>query len=384
VTSRFLASILVAALALNLTACSKNPETANGELVIKIGTVSPLTGPQSHLGKDNENGARLAVDELNAQGVMVSGKKARIELLSEDDGADPKTATIVAQRLIDQKISGLIGHLNSGTSIPASKLYSDNGIVQISPSATAVKYTAQGFKTAYRVMTNDAQQGRVLGEYAAKIGKKIAVIDDRSAYGQGLADEVTKAAKAAGAEIVAREYTSDKSTDFTAILTTIKGKNPDVIFFGGMDPQAAPMVQQMKRLGVSAQFLGGDGAQTAEFLHLAGADGEGVIASNPGLPLASMPGGKEFEQKFTAKYGKIQNYSPYAYDAVMVMVSAIQRANSANPKQYLAELAKTNQSGVTGLIQFDHKGDLSGGGVTLYQVKGGKWAPLETVKSGGQ
>lgn len=383
-TSRFLASILVAALALNLTACSKNPETANGELVIKIGTVSPLTGPQSHLGKDNENGARLAVDELNAQGVMVSGKKARIELLSEDDGADPKTATIVAQRLIDQKISGLIGHLNSGTSIPASKLYSDNGIVQISPSATAVKYTAQGFKTAYRVMTNDAQQGRVLGEYAAKIGKKIAVIDDRSAYGQGLADEVTKAAKAAGAEIVAREYTSDKSTDFTAILTTIKGKNPDVIFFGGMDPQAAPMVQQMKRLGVSAQFLGGDGAQTAEFLHLAGADGEGVIASNPGLPLASMPGGKEFEQKFTAKYGKIQNYSPYAYDAVMVMVSAIQRANSANPKQYLAELAKTNQSGVTGLIQFDHKGDLSGGGVTLYQVKGGKWAPLETVKSGGQ
>ena len=111
-------------------------------------------------------------------------------------------------------------------------------------------------------------------------------------------------------------------------------------------------------------------------------DGEGVIASNPGLPLASMPGGKEFEQKFTAKYGKIQNYSPYAYDAVMVMVSAIQRANSTDPKQYLTELAKTNQSGVTGLIQFDQKGDLTGGSVTLYQVKGGKWEPLETVKSG--
>ena len=381
-TSRLLTSILIATLSLSLAACGKKPETANGELVIKIGTVSPLTGPQSHLGKDNENGARLAVDELNARGVMVGGKKARIELLAEDDGADPKTATIVAQRLIDQKISGLIGHLNSGTSIPASKLYSDNGIVQISPSATAVKYTAQGFKTAYRVMTNDAQQGRVLGEYAAKIGKKIAVIDDRSAYGQGLADEVAKAAQAAGAEVVAREYTSDKATDFTAILTSIKGKNPDVIFFGGMDPQAAPMVQQMKRLGVSAQFVGGDGAQTAEFLHLAGADGEGVIASNPGLPLASMPGGKEFEQKFTAKYGKIQNYSPYAYDAVMVMVSAIQRANSTDPKQYLTELAKTNQSGVTGLIQFDQKGDLTGGSVTLYQVKGGKWEPLETVKSG--
>ena len=384
-TFRILISLLITALSLSLAACNKKPESnATEELVIKIGTVAPLTGPQSHLGRDNENGARLAVDELNARGVMVGGKKARIELLAEDDGADPKTATIVAQRLIDQKVSGLIGHLNSGTSIPASKLYSDNGIVQISPSATAVKYTAQGYKTTYRVMTNDAQQGRVLGEYAAKIGKKVAIIDDRSAYGQGLADEVEKAAKAAGAEIVAREYTSDKSTDFTAILTSIKGKKPDVVFFGGMDPQAAPMVQQMKRLGVGAQFVGGDGAQTAEFLHLAGADGEGVIASNPGLPVASMPGGKAFEQKFNAKYGKIQNYSPYAYDAVMVMVDAIQRANSADPKVYLSELAKTNYSGVTGQLQFDQKGDIAGGNVTLYQVKDGKWQPLETVKSGAK
>jgi len=382
---RILAQLLVVALGLNLAACGEKSETAaDGELVIKIGSVSPLTGPQSHLGKDNENGARLAVDELNAKGVTIGGKKARIELIAEDDAADPKTATIVAQRLIDQKVAGVVGHLNSGTSIPASKLYSDAGIVQISPSATAVKYTAQGFKTAYRVMTNDEQQGRVVGEYAAKLGKKIAIIDDRSAYGQGLADEVEKAAKAAGAEVVAREYTSDKATDFTAILTSIKGKNPDVIFFGGMDPQAAPMVQQMKRLGITAQFLGGDGAQTAEFLHLAGADGEGVIASNPGLPLASMPGGKDFEQRFTAKYGKIQNYSPYAYDAVMVMVDAMQRAHSADPKQYLAELAKTNHNGVTGNIRFDQKGDLAGGAVTLYQVKGGKWKPLETVKSGGK
>jgi branched-chain amino acid transport system substrate-binding protein len=374
----------VVALGLNLAACGKKSETPSGELMIKIGSVSPLTGPQSHLGKDNENGARLAVDELNAKGVMIGGKKARIELIAEDDAADPKTATIVAQRLIDERVAGVIGHLNSGTSIPASKLYSDAGIVQISPSATAVKYTAQGFKTAYRVMTNDEQQGHVVGTYAAKLGKKIAIIDDRSAYGQGLADEVEKAAKAAGAEIVAREYTSDKATDFTAILTSIKGKGADVIFFGGMDPQAAPMVQQMKRLGINAQFLGGDGAQTAEFLHLAGAEGEGVIASNPGLPLASMPGGKDFEQRFTAKYGKIQNYSPYAYDAVMVMVGAMQRANSADPKQYLAEMPKTSHAGVTGNVQFDQKGDLTGGAVTLYQVKGGKWEPLETVKSGGR
>lgn len=375
-------SILVcAALA---TGCGKKESAEQtNEITVKIGSVSPLTGPQSHLGKDNENGARLAIDEANTQNIMIGGKKAHFVLISEDDGADPKTATAVAQKLVDQKINGVVGHLNSGTSIPASKIYFDAGIPEISPSATAVKYTAQGYNTAYRVMTNDAQQGRVVGSFAVqKLGaKKIAIIDDRSAYGQGLADEVEKAAKAAGGEIVAREFTTDKSTDFTAILTSIKSKTPDVIFYGGMDPQAAPMVQQMKRLGLNAKFLSGDGVQTAEFLHLAGADGEGILASNPGVPLASMPGGVSFEQKFTAKYGKIQNYSPYAYDAVNVLIAAMQRAGSAEPAKYLPELAKTNLTGVTGSIQFDPKGDLSNGNVTVYQVKNGKWEALETVKS---
>ena len=382
--ARLFSSFLIVLFALLATACGKKESAENSnEITIKIGSVSPLTGPQSHLGKDNENGARLAVDEANQQNIMIGGKKARFVLISEDDGADPKTATAVAQKLVDQKINGVVGHLNSGTSIPASKIYFDAGIPEISPSATAIKYTAQGYSTAYRVMTNDAQQGSVVGSFAVrKLGaKKIAIIDDRSAYGQGLADEVEKAAKAAGGEIVAREFTTDKSTDFTAILTSIKSKNPDVIFYGGMDPQAAPMVQQMKRLGLSAKFLGGDGVQTAEFLHLAGSDGDGVMASNPGVPLANMPGGASFEQKFTAKYGKIQNYAPYAYDAVNVLIAAMQRAGSAEPAKYLPELAKTNLTGVTGPIQFDGKGDLSNGNVTVYQVKDGKWEAVETVKN---
>ena len=381
---RLLTPLLILAVGLLSTACGKKESVENAnQVVVKIGSVSPLTGPQSHLGKDNENGARMAVDEANTQHILLGGKPAKFVLISEDDAADPKTATIVAQKLADQKINGVIGHLNSGTSIPASKIYHDAGIAQISPSATAIKYTAQGYNTAFRVMTNDAQQGHVLGQFAVtKMGaKKIAIIDDRSAYGQGLADEVEKAAKAAGAEIVAREYTTDKSTDFTAILTSIKSKNPDLIFFGGMDPQAAPMVQQMKRLGLSAQFLGGDGVQTTEFLHLAGADGEGVTASNPGVPLAGMPGGVAFQQKFNAKYGKIQNYAPYAYDAVNVMIDAMRRADSADPAKYLAQLGKTSFTGVTGNIQFDAKGDLTNGNVTLYQVKNGKWEPLETVKN---
>jgi branched-chain amino acid transport system substrate-binding protein len=350
------------------------------EIVVKIGQVSPLTGPQAHLGKDNDNGARLAVEEMNAKGLTIGGAKAKFELVSEDDQADPKTGTIVAQKLVDNKVAGVIGHLNSGTTIPASKIYSDAGIPQISPSATAVKVTAQGYKTVFRTMANDAQQGKALGDYALKIGaKKIAIIDDRTAYGQGLADEFEKAAKAGGATIIGREYTNDKATDFRSILTGIKAKNPDLVFYGGMDAQAGPMAAQMKSLGLKAKLLGGDGAQSQEFVKLAGAAAEGVIASSPGLPLENMPGSKEFKDKFVGKYGAIQIYAPYAYDATMTLIEAMWKAGSADPSKYLSELAKTSRQGVTGPIAFDEKGDLKNGPITLYIVKAGKWDPLETI-----
>ncbi len=365
-----------------LVGCGQGKPAASTEDVIRIGSVAPLTGAQSHIGKDNDNGARLAVDEANAAGLKLGGKVVKLELVSEDDAADPKTATTVAQKLVDEGVKAVIGHLNSGTTIPASKIYHDNGIPQISPSATAIAYTAQGYNTAYRVMANDAQQGTALGQYAvAKLGaKKVAVIDDRTAYGQGLADEFEKAAKAAGAEVVAREYTSDKATDFTAILTSIKGKAPDLVFFGGMDPQAGPMAQQMKRLELKAQLLGGDGMQNINFLKLAGADGEGVIASSPGVPLESMPGGEAFKKRFEAKYGPIQLYAPYAYDAVNALVAAMKRADSADPAKVLAELPRTDMPGVTGPVRFDAKGDITGGSVTLYKVVNGAWSVLETVK----
>lgn len=374
--------LLLPALCLAVTACGKTEEApaktaqAPSALVVKIGSVAPLTGPQSHLGKDQENAIRLALEEINASGVMLGGKPVTFELASEDDMADPKTATVVAQKLADEQVKGVIGHLNSGTSIPASKIYSDAGIAQISPSATAVAYTAQGYKTTFRVMTNDAQQGKVLGEFAVNTlgAKTLAIIDDRTAYGQGLADEVEKAATAAGASIVAREFTTDKATDFMAILTSIKGKQPDVIFYGGMDGQAGPMAKQLKSLGLTAKFLGGDGFQSAEFIKLAGADAEGVYASSPGLPLEQMPGGKEFNQRFSAKYGQIQIYAPYAYDATRALIEAMKRADSAEPARYLPELAKTNFSGVTGPIAFDAKGDVLGGAVTVYRVQNGQWA----------
>ncbi|MBI5430485.1 MAG: branched-chain amino acid ABC transporter substrate-binding protein [Nitrosomonadales bacterium] len=386
---RFIHPLLLAVITLALTGCEKSPTTnssitgqgASGELVVRIGASAPLTGPQAHLGKDNENGTRMAIDDANAKGITIGGHKVRFELISEDDQADPKTATIVAQKLVDNKVSGIIGHLNSGTSIPASKIYNDNGIAQISPSATAVNYTAQGYRTAFRVMANDAQQGRVLGEYAAKnlAAKKIAVIDDRTAYGQGLADEFIKAAQANGAQIVAHEYTNDKAMDFTAVLTAVKGKKPDLLFYGGMDAQGGPMAKQVKALALNLKFMTGDGGYTPEFIKLAGDAAEGAYASLPGVPLDKMPGGKEFEKRFVAKYQPIQLYAPYCYDAVNVMIAAMQKADSVDPAKYLPALAGISYDGVTARIQFDEKGDLKGGAITVYQVQQAKWQPLETL-----
>lgn len=377
-------ALLPLVLAFALYGCEKPAavdKKSSDELVVRIGAAAPLTGNQAHIGKDNESGTRMAIDDANAKGIVIGGRKIHFELISEDDQADPKTATIVAQKLVDDKVSGVIGHLNSGTTIPTSKIYSDNGIPQISPSATAVDYTAHGFKTAFRVMANDAQQGRVLGEYAAKnlAAKKIAVIDDRTAYGQGLADEFIKAAQANGAQIVAREYTNDKAVDFTAVLTVIKGKQPDLLFYGGMDPQAGPMAKQLKGLAMKVKLMMGDGGYTPAFIKLAGDAAEGSYASLPGVPLDKMPGGKEFEARFVAKYQPIQLYAPYCYDAVNVMIAAMQKADSTEPAKYLAELPKISLDGITAKIQFDEKGDLLGGAITMYQVQQGEWQALETL-----
>jgi branched-chain amino acid transport system substrate-binding protein len=354
---------------------------AGGEVVVKIGVAAPLTGPQSHYGKGIENAVRLAADDATAAGLEIGGQKVKFEVLAEDDQADPKTATTVAQKLVDAKVNGVVGHMNSGAGIPASKIYMEASIPQISASMTAVAYTAQGYKTTYRVMANDAQQGKVLGEYATKKwgAKKVVLIDDRTAYGQGLADEVEKAIKANGGEIAAREFTTDKAQDFNAILTSAKGKSPDLIFFGGMDPQGGPMTRQLKDLGMSAKYLGGDGIFSPKFIELAGKAAEGSKASSPGLPLEKMPGGTAFKQKYEAKYGQIQLYEPFAYDATNILIDAMKRAGSTDPAKYLAEMPKTNFTGVIGTVSFDEKGDIKNGPVSVYEVKDGKWEAVETI-----
>ncbi len=364
-------------------AAAAAPAAAGGDVVVKIGHAAPLTGGIAHLGKDNENGARLAVEEVNKTGLEIGGKKIKLELVGEDDAADPKTGTAVAQKLVDAKVVAVVGHLNSGVSIPASKIYSDAGIVQISPSSTNPDYTKQGFKTTYRVVATDAQQGPALANYAAKSlhAKSVAIVDDATAYGKGLADEFEKTAKAAGVNVVAREATNDKATDFKAILTKIKGKKPDVIMYGGMDATGGPFAKQAKELGISSKIVGGDGVCTDKVAELAGDAVTNIICSEAGLALSKMETGADFEKRYQTRFNSpVQIYAPFTYDAVMVVVDAMKRANSTEPAAILAEMPKTNYKGVIGNIAFDEKGDMKEGTITLYEYKDKKKSVLDVVK----
>ncbi|QDQ26531.1 branched-chain amino acid ABC transporter substrate-binding protein [Chitinimonas arctica] len=368
-------SLVIATAYLALTAHAAPPQ------VVKLGFAAPLTGPQAHYGADMKAGIVLALEDVNKQAPVIAGKSVKFELLAEDDQADPKTATSVAQRFVDQKVSGVIGHFNSGTSIPASRIYADAGIPQIA-MATAPAFTAQGFKTTFRAMTSDTQQGSVMGGFVVKkLGlKKVAIIDDRTAYGQGLADQFELAAKAAGGVIVQREYTNDKATDFASILTSIRAKQPDVIFYGGADTQSAPLTLQMRRLGMKAQLVSGEMTRTDNYLKLAGNAADGVIASLAGLPMEKTPGSAALVARVKARFGAADFYAPYSYDATMVMVQAMQAANSTEPARYLPFLAKTRYSGATSAeIAYDARGDLKHGDITVYRADKGKWSVMETV-----
>jgi branched-chain amino acid transport system substrate-binding protein len=351
----------------------------HAQVVVKIGFASPLTGGQANYGKDNQNGAQMAIDELNAQNLKIGGKSVKFELMAEDDQADPKLGPVVAQKFVDANVNGVVGHFNSGVTIPASTVYASAGIPELSVS-TNVKYTQQGYKTAFRLMADDGKQGKALGEYAVKTLKlkRLAVIDDATAYGQGLAEEFAKAVKASGGTVVKVEHTNDKAVDFAAVLTSIKAANPEAIFFGGYDQQAGPMAKQMRQLGMNIPLMGGETMNSAKFIELAGPAAEGSIASTPGAALESRPGGKAFAEKYKARFGQdIGLYAPYFYDGAMVIAAAMKAANSTDPAKYLPALAKINYKGITADIAFDPHGDLTHGLLTIFQVKNGKWEVIK-------
>lgn len=360
---------------------------ANAQTVVKIGSASPLSGPGAHQGKDIENGARMAIDDLNAKHIAIGGKQIKWVLQAEDDASDPKQGTNVAQKLVDAKVAAVVGHLNSGPTVPASKIYASAGIPQISPAATTPVYTRQGYKTAFRVVANDNMVGSALATYSIQTlrAKRIAVIDDRTAFGQGLADEFTKSVKRMkGAEIVSRQFTNDKATDFNAILTQIRARKPDVIFYGGMDAVAGPMLKQMKALGIAAKMVSGDGICSEKLPELAGdalGDDKVTCVVAGGVTDKEQPALDAFAERYRQRYKiPLQTYAPYAYDATMVFAAAMQKANSVDPVKFLPALAAIRYQGVTGTIAFDAHGDLRDAALTLYTYRQGKQVKLRVVR----
>jgi branched-chain amino acid transport system substrate-binding protein len=361
----------------------KAAPTAAAGTEVRIGHVAPLTGGIAHLGKDNENGARLAIDEANEANVQIGGQAVRFVLLAEDDQADPKVGTTVAQKLADAKVNGVVGHLNSGVTIPASGVYNQADIPMISGSATNPKLTEQGFKNVFRIVGRDDQQGPAIASYLAseKKPKLVAVIDDATAYGEGIANEVEKTLKAANIQVLPREKGTDKTTDWKAVLTKLRGRSPDAVFYGGMDATGGPLIKQGRELGIKAVFSFGDGACTDKMRELAGDAAEGLLCSQAGIPPQAA------SKKFLDAYKKKFNtdpilYAPFTYDATNLLIEAMKKADSTEPAKYLPELHKLSFNGSTGSISFDEKGDRKDAEITIFTMKGGKIEPLAVVKGG--
>jgi branched-chain amino acid transport system substrate-binding protein len=381
-------ALTVMAAAVALAGCGEQKPAAKAPaapaaMEVKIGHVGPITGGIAHLGKDNENGARLAIEQANEAKIKLAGKDVRFVLVAEDDQADPKVGTTVAQKLVDAKVAGVVGHLNSGTSIPASPIYNGAGIPVISGSATNPKLTEQGFKTQFRVVGRDDQQGPAIANYLATNNKPktVAVIDDATAYGEGLANEVEKTLKAAKIAVLPREKGTDKTTDWKAVLTKLKGRNPDAIFFGGMDATGGPLMKQGRELGIKAVFAFGDGACTDEMAKLAGPAAEGLLCSQAGIPVAAAD--KSFLEAYKKKFNAEPIlYAPFTYDAANMLIAAMRKVDSAEPAKYLPELAKMTYKGASGQIAFDDKGDRKNAEMTIFSMKGGKIEPIAVITGG--
>ncbi|RZF24395.1 branched-chain amino acid ABC transporter substrate-binding protein [Paraburkholderia sp. UYCP14C] len=345
---------------------------------VTVGFAAPLTGASAHYGVDLKRGVELALDDANAKKLVIGGQPVHFVLDAEDDQGDPRMGSQVAQKMVDAKVAGVVGHFNSGTSIPASRIYNTAGIPMVSPTATNPTLTAQGFNNVFRVVNSDAQMGQLAGHSAVQAlkGKSIAVIDDRTAFGQGMADEFGKGVEAAGGKIVDREYTTDKAVDFKAQLTRIKSFNPDVVFWGGLDQQAGQLAKQMRQLGIKAVLLGGGSFENDTFLKVAGDSAEGAASWDYGIPLSKMKTGREFDDKMKAKYKEgVVAYAPAAYDATWVLINAMQKANSTDPKVYGPFVKSVSFTGVSGNIAFMPNGDMKDPTATFYKVVGGKWVP---------
>ncbi|UOD32564.1 branched-chain amino acid ABC transporter substrate-binding protein [Massilia violaceinigra] len=351
------------------------------EQLVKIGVTGPLSGANAFAGKDNENGVRLALEELNAKKISIGGKAIKFELKSEDDQGDPKAGVVVAQKLVDAGVRFVLGPYNSGVAIPASRVYDDAGAL-MSTVGTNPKVTQSGYKGVFRIVASDTQLGASMAGYAAKQLKlkTIGVIDDRTAFGQGIAMEFVKQAKASGIVVAGHEFTTDKATDFAAILTKLKSKNVDAIFFGGYAPQGAPMARQMRALGLKAKLLGGDTLCSPEMAKLGGdAVGENVLCAQGGAILEKQADGPAFQARYKARFKQAPDvYAASFYDQTMFIAQAMKSANSLDPSVVATAMRASSYKGVVGNYAYDDKGNMKQSAVTVYTFKNGVPSALAT------
>jgi len=358
------------------------PLIASAQQAVRIGVSAPLTGLGAANGKDIENGVRLAVEEANAQHINIGGQPVQFELASVDDQGDPRIGVQVAQKLVDDGVVAVVGYYNSGVALPSSPIFAKAGIPLIDPAATNPAITRQGLNNVFRIIATDTQNSGNAGTYAVKVtkAKRIAVMDDRTAFGQGAVEEFKKAVQAAGGQIVSEEYTTDKAVEFNAQLTNIKAANADLLYFGGLDGQAGLIVKRMKQLGIRAQFVGSGGIADSVFISSAGNAAEGAMAWEYGRPVDSLPEGRAFAAKFKKRFGAdTLTYAPFAYDCAWLAITAMKQANSTKPATFMQTLRTMQYNGITGHISFDKYGDLNSPTSTLYQVKSMKWQPVTTI-----
>lgn len=352
--------------------------------IVKIGHVAPLTGESANMGKDDQNGAVLAIEELNKKGISLAGKTLVFQLNSEDNAADPRTATNVAQKLVDSGVVAVIDGQLSSTAIPDARIYANAGVPQIANAASDPTLTKLGYTSVFRLTGTDNQQGPALADYAIKTlhYKTFAVQDDQTAYGHGLAEAFAAEVKAKGGKVVYRGGNSNKQVDFKAVLTTIKGKNPDAIFYAGEEATTAPIFKQALELGLKSKLLTGDSGCVDELAKLTGtAATDRLVCSEPDTAFSLIPNGQAFAAQYKARFHQnIVDYAPYSYDAVMLIADAIQRAQSIQSKDIQVALKKSDYQGITARMKFDAYGDLLHPVVSISKYVKGVKTPFLIVK----
>jgi branched-chain amino acid transport system substrate-binding protein len=374
------AAALLAALGMQAGMARAEPRT------VLIGLAGPMTGLSGSTGLALERAAQMAIEDVNETRPVIGGEQVAFKLLAQDDRADPRTGELIAEYFVKSRVAAVVGHWNSGVGIPASRIYAAAGIPHVSPAVTAPAYTRQGFATAFRIVPHDGDGARHTAEYVLgpMQAKNVVIIDDRTVFGAAYAAEFEKSVKALQGTVAAHYTVSSKTSDFNGILRSARSLNPDVVFFAGLDAQAAQLANDLRRLQIKAPLVGIGGLVGPTFLKLAGAAAEGTVVVEPGLPSYKGPQWSRFEASWKTRYrDEIYLYAPFAYDAVRIIVAAMREANSVEHDKVTAELHKIRYRGISGNLAFDKDGNLRDPMFTLYEVKNGRWNVIRTIGDKG-